>query len=70
MLSQKRPPERNKLDLADARQVRILKRRLRISGVDLSRLVEKVGNSIAAITKEAELEKVAPPPEPVSATTN
>jgi hypothetical protein len=63
MLSQKHSPERNKLDLADARQVRFLTKRLGVSGDDLRRLVEKVGNSIAAITKEAELEKAAPTPE-------
>ncbi len=39
------------------KQVRTLKRRLGVSGADLARVVEKAGNSIAAITKEVELEK-------------
>jgi hypothetical protein len=29
-----------------------------VSGADLRRIIEKVGTSIAAITKEVELEKV------------
>lgn len=52
-------PLRNKLDLADPRQVRILKRRLGISADDLRRVVEKVGNSIVAVCKEIEAQ--APP---------
>jgi hypothetical protein len=40
-------PIRNKIDLADPRQSRIL-RRFGISADDLQRVVEKVGNSIAA----------------------
>jgi Protein of unknown function (DUF3606) len=55
----KHPPIRNKIDLADPAQVRILKRRLGICGDDLLRAVEKVGNSISAITKELELQKAA-----------
>jgi Protein of unknown function (DUF3606) len=53
-------PIRNKIDLADPRQVRLLKKRLGISDDDLQRLVGKVGNSIAAVSKEAELAKAAP----------
>jgi hypothetical protein len=48
---------RNKIDLADASQIRILKKRLGISNGDLHRAVAKVGNSIAAVTKEIELKK-------------
>lgn len=44
---------RNKIDVADAGQIRILKRRLGVSSDDLHRVVAKVGNSIAAVTKEA-----------------
>jgi hypothetical protein len=54
-------PIRNKIDLADARQVRLFKKRLGISIDDLQRLVGKVGNSIAAISKEVELQKACPP---------
>jgi Protein of unknown function (DUF3606) len=45
-------PIRNKIDLADPGQIRCLKRRLGISADDLQRVVEKVGNSIAAVSKE------------------
>jgi Protein of unknown function (DUF3606) len=45
-------PIRNKIDLADPSQIRCLKRRLGISADDLQRVVEKVGNSIAAVSKE------------------
>jgi hypothetical protein len=51
---------RNKIDLSDHRQVRLLKKRLGISVDDLQRLVGKVGNSIAAVSKEVELPKAAP----------
>jgi hypothetical protein len=68
MLSKKHSPERNKLDLADPRQVRVLKKRLGVSDDDLKGIVEKVGESIAAVSKEAELQKEAPPPEPISTT--
>ena len=54
-------PIRNKLDFADAQQVRILKKRLGVSAEDLLRIVEKVGNSIAAVSKEVELQKASPP---------
>src|SRR5450759_3703497 len=40
-------PIRNKIDLADPNQIRILRRRLGISADDLQRVVAKVGNSIA-----------------------
>jgi hypothetical protein len=51
------PPIRNKIDLANPTQVRILKRRLGVSDNDLRRTAEKVGNSIAAISKEMEVNK-------------
>jgi hypothetical protein len=57
-------PIRNKIDLADPRQVRILKRRLGISGEHLRRVVEKVGNSISAVSKEVELQKASPTEQP------
>jgi hypothetical protein len=58
MLCTKHPPVRNLIDLADPRQVRTLKRKLGISRTDLRRIVEKAGNSITAITKEVELERM------------
>lgn len=59
MLSAKHPPLRNLIDLADSEQVRTLTKRLGISADDLRRVIEKSGNSIAAITKEVELERTA-----------
>jgi translation elongation factor EF-4 len=56
----KPPAIRNKIDLADASQTRILKKRLGVSDDDLRRVVAKVGNSIAAVTKEIELKKPLP----------
>ena len=49
---------RNKIDLADPSQVRCLKKRLGISAGDLQHAVGKVGNSIAAVSKE--LQKATP----------
>jgi Protein of unknown function (DUF3606) len=51
---------RNKIDVADASQIRILKKRLGVSSDDLHRVVAKVGNSIAAVTKEIERQKPLP----------
>jgi hypothetical protein len=58
---------RNKIDVADASQIRVLKRRLGVSSDDLHRVVAKVGNSIAAVTKEIECQKPLrlPAPAPV-----
>jgi translation elongation factor EF-4 len=55
---------RNKIDVADASQIRILKKRLGISSDDLHRVVAKVGNSIAAVTKEIECQKPSTIPAP------
>jgi hypothetical protein len=56
----KRPATRNKIDVADASQIRILKKRLGVSSDDLHRIVVKVGNSIAAVAKEIESQKPLP----------
>jgi hypothetical protein len=45
-------PIRVKLDMADIRQVRLVKKRLGISERDLVRIVDKIGNSLSAISKE------------------
>jgi hypothetical protein len=60
----KRPPVRNKIDLSDPVQVRAWKRRLGLSTSDLQRVVQKVGNSISAVTKEIELERMPAEPPP------
>jgi Protein of unknown function (DUF3606) len=56
---------RNKIDLADRCQIRILKKRLGISADELRHVVEKVGNSIAAVSKEIEVQKALPAIESV-----
>ena len=44
---------RNKFDLNDRVQVRILRKRLRISPRELAEVVRTAGDSIAAVSKEA-----------------
>lgn len=44
---------RNALDLREKVQVRVLRRRLKVSGPELGNIVRKTGNSLSAITKEA-----------------
>ena len=55
----KHPPIRNKIELADRAQVRAWTRRLGISADALKVVVEKVGNSVAAVAKEVELQRAA-----------
>jgi DNA polymerase III delta subunit len=43
---------RNRLDLTDHVQVRVLRKRLRISEAELTQMASKLGNSISAINKE------------------
>jgi hypothetical protein len=44
---------RNRLDLNNRVQVRIIRKRLKVSDEQLAKLVRTAGNSITAITKEA-----------------
>jgi DNA-binding XRE family transcriptional regulator len=44
---------RNSLDLRDKVQVKVLRKRLKLSEEQLAGVVRKSGNSISAITKEA-----------------
>jgi hypothetical protein len=53
-------PIRNKIDLADPAQIRLWTRRWGISADDLARIVGKVGNSIAAVSKQINLGKALP----------
>ncbi len=53
----KHPPIRNKIELAEPIQVRAWTRRLDISPDALKAVVDKVGNSVAAVTKEVELQR-------------
>jgi hypothetical protein len=61
----RRPPIRNKIDPADPAQIRAWTRRLGVSADALQAVVDRMGNSIAAVTKEVELQRGvrgAPPP--------
>jgi len=50
---------RNRVDMADRVQVRVIKRRLHLSAPELNKVVDRVGNSIAAISKEVALQRGA-----------
>jgi hypothetical protein len=65
----KHPPVRNKIDLGDRAQLRAWTRRLKVSSDVLTAIVGKVGNSVAAVTKEIELQRLAHQPCPVPAGT-
>ena len=66
----KHPPVRNKIDLADPAQCRAWTRRLKLSADELKAIVEKVGDSAAAVTKEIELQRQSSQPCPDSSGTN
>jgi len=55
---------RNKLDLDNKVQVRIVRKRLKISEEQLNNLVRKAGDSIAAVRKEAGSRQVLKLPQP------
>ena len=57
MLQQKRKYFRNRLDLSDHVQVKVVRRRLRLSETDFNAIVERVGTSIACISKEVALQR-------------
>ena len=61
----KHPPLRNKINLADPAQSRAWTRRLRVSADELKAIVAKAGNSVAAVTKEVELQRLSRQPCPV-----
>jgi hypothetical protein len=61
-------PIRNKLDLSDRVQVRLIRKRLRLSDAQLAEIVDRIGNSIAAISKEVATQRASRPPEAVVAT--
>jgi hypothetical protein len=54
-----RAPIRNKINLTDPAQVRAWTRRLALPPDELKAVVEKVGNSIAAVTKEVEQRRIS-----------
>jgi len=59
-------PARNKIDLTDPTQIRVWTRRLGITADDLRRVVGKVGNSIAGVSKEIRVRKAVPGTPPLS----
>lgn len=59
MLTSKPKSLRNAVDLNDSTQVRALTKRLGISELELRRISETSGNSIAAIAKEVELDRAS-----------
>jgi hypothetical protein len=63
----KHPPVRNKINLEDPTQLRAWTRRLDVSADSLKAVVHKVGNSVAAVTKEVDLQRAShhvPPATP------
>jgi predicted RNA-binding protein YlqC (UPF0109 family) len=50
---------RNKLDMTDHIQVRIVTKRLKLSEGDLTKMVGRIGNSIAALSKEVAQQRAA-----------
>ena len=57
---------RNSLDLRDKVQVKVLRKRLKLSDEQFADIVRKSGNSISAITKEATRAISASPSESAS----
>jgi Protein of unknown function (DUF3606) len=53
MIKRKPTYFRNSLDLRDKVQVKVLRKRLKLSDQQFTDIVRKSGNSISAITKEA-----------------
>ncbi|WP_369725642.1 DUF3606 domain-containing protein [Bradyrhizobium sp. LLZ17] len=64
MQRSKPQPIRNKLDLTDPTQVRLVRKRLRLSESELTTIVGKIGNSISAISKEVALQRAKVLPKP------
>ena len=59
-------PARNKINLTDPTQIRVWTRRLGTTADDLRRVVGKVGNSIAGVSKEIRVRKAVPGTPPLS----
>jgi predicted transcriptional regulator len=53
----KHQPVRNKIDLTNASQVRAWTKRLDISADELRAIINKVGDSVATVTKQIELRR-------------
>ncbi len=53
MMTCRRSLSRNSLDVRDRVQVRVVRKRLKITDAQLADIIRKTGNSISAISKEA-----------------
>jgi Protein of unknown function (DUF3606) len=62
MISRKPTYFRNSLDLRDKVQVKVLRKRLKLSDEQFVDIVRKAGNSIPAIIKEAAISRTAEHP--------
>jgi hypothetical protein len=56
-------PVRNKLDLTDRVQMRLVRKRLGLSDAELTSIVRRIGNSLSAISKEAALHRASELPK-------
>jgi hypothetical protein len=74
MMTRRRNLSRNSLDVRDRVQVRVVRKRLKITDAQLADIIRKTGNSISAISKEAgtrqclSLPKQTPPAAMITAT--
>jgi hypothetical protein len=59
MRRQKIQATRNKVDMTDHTQVRVVTKRLKLSPDELAAMVGRIGNSIAAISKEVAQQRAA-----------
>jgi Protein of unknown function (DUF3606) len=68
MLTRRRTNDvtRNSLDVRDRVQVRIVRKRLKLSDAQLADIVRKTGNSISAINKEAAAKQVLSLPKSIA----
>ena len=53
MMMRRKSFSRNSLDVRDRVQVKVVRKRLKISDAQLAEIIRKTGNSISAISKEA-----------------
>ena len=53
MMMRRRTPSRNCLDVRDRVQVKVVRKRLKLTDAQLADIIRKTGNSISAISKEA-----------------
>ena len=57
-------PIRNKLDVTDRAQMRLMRKRLGLSDAELTVMVGRIGNSISAISKEVTQQRAKALPKP------